>query len=1098
MNRAPTRILTLFLVVGLLASPVGHAAAALSTDSSGASAATTGPAASATDAARADVTYVEDDVTENTTWTADGGPYRIAADVTVEEGATLTVEPGTAVQPAADITITVAGTLTAEGTAADPITIATAPQAPDDVRWASIRYAGDGDSRLSLSHVALENATNAVTVASPAGRISLSAVTVRNVAQDGVRIADVTGTPRVTVEDSTFADVGGRGVAVTPGTGAVGKSRVTSNSTGLSNVTEHQLALRPGLDTTMDAFYVSYRGHGDIGDVTRGSFRQFGLDLNDNGSVERSLLPLVRNVTSPHKNSYEIQLRRSVTIPADATLRVAYKRVENPNTFGTYPVEVAFETNEVAQTATTVLPFRLRSDGGQPALDEATSRAGGVTVRDSTFESVGEQGVFVAADRTRNVRVTGNSFSGTRGSGVTFRGREVGGVVAGGNRLAEIGPTADGIRVVARKASELTLRENRISQADAGVGLYARNGNVEEIRLSSNVVTDSATGVRVYHRPEYYSQRLSLTATGNRFADNRGRGVSVVAPSSRLRRTTFRGNEISGNGDVGLYFRGNEVARIALRDNRIERNDAAGVRVLAGKFLHSSVRNNTLVENRGDGMVARTGLVVHNLSLSENRALDNAGVGLNINNSLTHAGAVNLTDNLVAANAYGIRVAGAFDGRILNNTVVFNTHGDAPVELRDYRPGTGIVVEEGDAGAIFRTGDVSETLRELVDDQQVEKRLDDRVPDTYTVVLRPDREAYVWEGSETALSVRALSEDIPTGVVLRKADENRQGVVVRGNDVYGHVRGMTVNVETLVDANTTTRLFVNATRTVVAERNYWGADGGPTHASIHPEGTGDLVVTRQGWVDFIPSASSPFGPERERPVASVAASPNPVAVGEPVVLSGRASSDADGRVEEYRFTLLPPENGTLENVTGPTKSGPSSPDATATFGTAGNYTVSLVVEDDLGVESASPANATVAVRNESAMPTTTTESATTNPTTTAAFEPPVNATTTPADSSEGGLVPQMSVFTTLGGLLGLLLYGGGLALGGVGAVQTVRRAGVPADGKTINGLAVAGISVWVVSGLLGTDGLLAVGAASGVLWVALIVLLWALVRFLLD
>ncbi len=1095
MNRAPTRILTLFLVVGLLASPVGHAAAALPTDSSDASAATTGPAASATDA-RADVTYVEDDVTENTTWTAEGGPYRIAADVTVEEGATLTVEPGTAVQPAADITITVEGDLLAEGTEDGPITIATAPQAPDDVRWASIRYAGDGDSRLSLSHVALENATNGVTVASSAGRIALSEVTVRDAAQDGVRIADVDRPPRVTVEDSTFADVGGRGVAVTPDTGAVGESRVSSNSTELSDRTEHQLALRPGLDTTMDALNVSYRGHGDVSHVNRSSFRQFGLDRNDNGSVERSLLPLVKNVTRA-SNSYEIQLRRSVTIPADATLRVAYEWTENPNTYGTYPVEVGFRTNGVAQTATTVLPFRLRSDGEQPALDEATSRATGVTVRDSTFESVGEQGVFVAADRTRNVRVTGNSFSDTRGSGVTFRGREVGPVTAGGNRLAEIGPTADGIRLVARTASDLTLRENRISGADAGVGLYARSGNIHEVRLSSNVVTDSATGLRVHHRPEYYSQHLSLTATGNRFADNRGRGVSVVAPSSRLRRTTFRGNEISGNGNGGLSLRGNEVARLALRDNRVARNDAAGVRVVAGKFLHSSVRNNTLAENRGDGMVARTGLVVHDLSVAENHVLDNAGVGLNVNNSLTHAGAVNLTDNLVAANAYGIRVAGAFDGRITNNTVVHNTYGGEPVELREYRPGTGIVVEEGDAGAIFRTGDVSETLRELVDDRQVETMLDDRVPDTYTVVLRPDREAYVWEGSESALAVRALSEDIPTGVVLRKADENRQGVVVRGNDVYGHTRGMMVNVETLVDANTTTRLFVNATRTVVAERNYWGADTGPTHPSIHPEGTGDLVVTRQGWVDFIPSASSPFGPERERPVASVTASPNPVAVGEPVVISGRGSSDADGRVEEYRFTLLPPENGTLENVTGPTESGPSSPDATATFGTAGNYTVSLVVEDDLGVESASPANATVSVRNQSAMPTTT-QSTTTDPTTTTTFEPPVNETTTLSDSSESGFFPQLSVFTTLGGLLGLLLYGGGLALGGVGAVQTFRRAGVPADGKTINGLAVAGISVWVVSGLLGTDGLLAVGAASGVLWVVLLVLLWALVRFLLD
>ncbi|UPW02041.1 right-handed parallel beta-helix repeat-containing protein [Halorussus gelatinilyticus] len=1099
MNRALTRTLALFLVVGLSASPVGLAAVAVPADASAdpaaESAATVAPGEAA-DAARADVTYVEDDVTENTTWTAEGGPYRIAADVTVEEGATLTVEPGTAVQPAADIRITVEGNLTVAGAASDPVTIATAPQAPDDVRWASIRYEGGPNSRLSLSHVTVENATTALTVGSSAGRLSLSHVTVRNVSRDGVRVADVARTPRLTVEDSTFADVGGRGVALTPGTGAVGESRVTSNSTEPSNRTEHQIALRPGLDTTMDALRVSYRGHGDVSHMNRSSFRRFGLDLNDNGSVERSLLPLVKEVNSSDKNSYEIRLRRSVTIPADATLRVAYEWVENPNTYGTYPVEVAVRTKGVAQTATTVLPFRLRSDGGQPALDEATSRVGGVTVRDSTFESVGEQGVFVAADEVRNVRVTGNSVSDARGSGIALRGREVGPVVVAGNRLAEIGPTADGIRVVSRRAADLTLRKNRVSRADAGIGLYAHDGNVDRIRLAANVVTDSATGLRVRHRPRYYSQHLSLTAVDNRFADNRGRGVSVVAPSSRVRNLTVRGNEISGNGRAGLVLRGNEVARIALRNNDVRRNDAAGVRVLAGKFLHSAVRNNTLADNRGDGFVARTELVVHDLSVAENRVLDNAGVGLNVDNSLTHAGAVNLTDNLVAANAYGIRVAGAFGGRILNNTVVYNTYGGAPVPMQDYRPGTGIVVEEGEAGAIFRTGDVSATLERLVDDRQVEEMLDRRVPDTYTVVLRPNRAAYVWEGSEGALAVRALSEDIPTGVVLRKSDENRQGVVVRGNDVYGHVRGMVVNVSTLVDANTTTRLFVNATRTVVAERNYWGADAGPTHASIHPEGTGDLVVTRQGWVDFIPSASSPFGPRRERPVANVTASPNPAPVGERVLVSGTQSSDADGRVETYRFRIRPPENGTLENVSGPTRSGPSSPEATATFQSTGNYTVSLVVEDDLGVESASAANATVAVRNRSAIRTTTV-SAPTGTTTANASESPATTTTLP-DSSENGLFPQLTAFTTLGGLLGLLLYGGGLVLGGVGAVQTVRRAGVSVGGKTINGLAVAGIAVWVVSGLLGTDGLLALGVGGGALWVALVVLLWALVRFVLD
>jgi hypothetical protein len=1086
VNRVPTRTLALFLVVLLGVSAIGPAVVASAADAS------VVPAPDAS-ASAADLTYVEEDVTENTTWSTDGGPYRVAADVTVEEGATLTVEPGTTVQPAAGIRITVEGNLTAEGTTSDPITVATAPKAPDDVRWASIRFEGGPRSHLSLANAILENATTALTVGSSVGRVDLDSITVRNASRDGIRVATETGTPKLSVENSTFADVGERGVAVAPGTGAVGESGVTSNTSRLGDRTEHQLALSLGADTTMDALRVAYRGHGKVGGVDRGSLRTFGIDRNGNGTVDEDLLPLVAGVTN-RSNSYEIRLRRSVTIPADATVRVAYEDVVNPRTYGTYPVEADVRTNGVSQTATTVLPFELRSSGEQSARDSSASHVRGITITGSTFDSTGEQGVFVAADEARDFRIADNSFSDTRGSGIALRGRRVESAAVEGNRLAEVGDGADGVRVAARRTSDLTLRDNRISGADAGIGFYARHENADRIRLVSNVVTDSSTGVRVRHDAEHYSQHLSLTLADNELSNNEGRGVSVVAPSTRVRSVTVRGNEIADNGDTGLRVEGNVLSRIAVRNNVVEGNDAAGVRLFAGRFVDSTVRNNTLAENRGDGFAARTELVVHGVTVADNRVLDNAGVGLNVDNSLTHAGAVTLTRNLVAANAYGVRVAGAFGGRILNNTVVYNTYGlGAPVRLSEHRPGTGIVVEEGEAGAIFRTGEVSEELAALIDDRQVERMLDRRPPDTYTVVLRPGKEGDVWDGGDAALTVRSLSEDVPTGVVLEKDDARRQRVVVRGNDVYGHDRGMTVNVATLVDANTTTRLFVNATRTVVAERNYWGADTGPTHDSIHPEGTGDRVVTRRGWVDFVPSASSPFGPRYHRPVANVTVSPNPAAVGERVVLSGRVSSDADGRAETYRFAIDP-----AENVTGPTRSAVgssadafSSENATASFAEAGNYTVSLVVEDELGVESAAPAETTVAVRNRTATNVESAENGT-------AVEQFGNATTTLPTTAESDLLPQLSLFTTLGGLLGLVLYGGGLLLGAVGAVQTVHRAGVSVGGRTINGLGVAGVSVWVGFGLFGTDELLALGVGGGALWVALVALLWALTRFIYD
>lgn len=1088
MNRATTRTLAAFFVVCLGVSALGASAVgasagalpedALSADSLHADALST----DSRSAAAANVTYVEEDIAEDTTWTAEGGPYRIAADVTIEEGATLVVEPGTAIQPASDISIIVEGNLTAQGTPYAPITVAPAPQAPERVRWASIRYEGSARSLLSLSHVTLERATNGITVDSTVGRIDVTDATVRQMTQNGVRVVNDTGTPRIRVADSTFADIGRRGVAATPGTGAVGGFSVTSNSTEPGNRTEHQLGVMPGTDATIDAFRVSYHGHGEVHRVRNAaSLRRFGLDLNNNGTVDQSLLGRISTVTNPGSNAYEIRLERPVTVPADVTLRVAYNDTENPRTYGTYPVTVDFRRNGVSQTAPTTLPFDLHSDGNGPDRNPAPSRATRITVTGSTFESVGEQAVFVGGDVTRKVRVEGNTVSGTRGSGIAVRGRHVEDVTAARNRVSRVGDDADGIRIAARRVSGLELGGNRISGADAGIGLYARNENAETIRITGNNVTASTTGVRVRHPVGYYAPRLSMTLADNAISNNDRRGVSVVTEATRL-TGTVSGNNITGNGGAGLFIEGELVGRATLRNNSVEAN-ADGIRILAERFVTSDIADNTIADNRGHGFSARTSLLVHNVSIADNRVLDNAGVGVNVNNRLTHAGRVTVARNVVAANAYGIRLAGAFGGRILDNRVVFNTYGlGAPERVRGYRPGTGIVVEEGNAGAIFRTGDVSEDLLELIDDPQAEARLEGRDPDDYTVVLRPNRTGYVWHGNHAALAVRSLSEDIPTGVVLRKGDEGRRGVVVSENDVYGHDRGMTVNVSTLVDANTTTRLFVNATRTVVAERNYWGAEGGPTHASIHPEGDGDRIVTPAGWVDFVPAESSPFGRRYHRPEASVSVAGGTARVGDSVVVSGQRSSDpdSDGRVATHRFVVEGPANA---SVPSPIES--SDPNATFEVGQTGRYDVSLVVADEMGVESAESASATIRVREQGATTTTASESET----------PAANATTTQSATSassddEGGLLPSLSVFTTLGGLLGLVLYLTALALGGYGVVQSLRRAGVPVSGKVINGLAVAGVLVWLVFGLLGTGGLLAVGLGGGVLWAALVALLW--------
>lgn len=113
------------------------------------------------------------------TWDAASGPYRIAGDITVAAGQTLTIEPGTAVIAAAGTGITVAsgGAMIAEGTEAQPIRFMSIPGGGT---WDGILVngaAGSPPTRISHAHIS-GNTGKAIDV--HGGEIFLHAVTFGN------------------------------------------------------------------------------------------------------------------------------------------------------------------------------------------------------------------------------------------------------------------------------------------------------------------------------------------------------------------------------------------------------------------------------------------------------------------------------------------------------------------------------------------------------------------------------------------------------------------------------------------------------------------------------------------------------------------------------------------------------------------------------------------------------------------------------------------------------------------------------------------------------------------------------------------------------
>ena len=99
-------------------------------------------------------------ITVNTVWRAGDGPFVLSGDVRVQNGASLTIEPGTVLYMGAGSALTVqAGTLVVDGTAAQRVTITSQKvqlgQTPAKGDWAGLRFLS-GASQSRLSYVDIE------------------------------------------------------------------------------------------------------------------------------------------------------------------------------------------------------------------------------------------------------------------------------------------------------------------------------------------------------------------------------------------------------------------------------------------------------------------------------------------------------------------------------------------------------------------------------------------------------------------------------------------------------------------------------------------------------------------------------------------------------------------------------------------------------------------------------------------------------------------------------------------------------------------------------------------------------------------------------
>jgi len=631
----------------------------------------------------------------------------------------------------------------------------------------------------------------------------------------------------------------------------------------------------------------------------------------------------------------------------------------------------------------------FRAPGTNPYLDSV----GDVSIEDATFSQTGRHGVAVWAREIRSVGVDGASVSGVSESGIVLdtsraatapsaaAGEGLSNVAVRGATVTGVG--GDGVHLAGDRLDGVTVAGSEIRDV-AGVGVnVSRTLTVTNTRIAGNVVENSQSGVRVsVSQTSGAIQDFSLTVADNELRGNGAYGLRVTTAQVLVDRFDVTGNALADNGRTGAYLATPVFEGAELSENVARGNGAAGVALVGSRVRDVSVTDNRFVDNAGSGLDAWAAEEMSGVRVDGNDAFDNADYGLDVEHETAGARDNVIDNNTVAGNRLGIRYDGPTGVSASNNTVAFNTQSSRDGSVADVGPATGVVFEGVNSNVTFTD-----------------------------------------------------------------------------NDVYGHVVGL--------NSDSTDSVSVSAVD------NYWGAESGPYHATVNPDGDGNAVQTESGKASVVPFDEDPHRDLLERPTVRLSANRTTVPPGGAVAFSAAESSD-DGGIESYHFV-----------VDGTPYPARESPTLVESFEANGTHEVRVVVEDAQGVESARAATVEITVDpamndsdagNETTTPGNDSDNGTT--TTTPTTQAPTDESG--GDGGPGLLGGLLSVF----GLLGLLVYLVALAVGGYATNEVVNGRQPPVKGRFIHVIAGVAVAIWLVGSVLGPGSLLLVAAGGALFWAA--------------
>ena len=176
-------------------------------------------------------TYVEGEITMDTVWSLVDSPFILSGNVTVREGATLTIEPGVEVRFGGRFSIIVNGRLIAKGTFEFNrlIKFTSNKEVPEPGDWGALFFNGTGQSPSLLENCIIEYGTNGTTVAD--GELTIRSSVIRLNSMNGVMVLNGSATIE---HNSLICNNTASGIYILGGNLAVSASNVTFNGEGIT------------------------------------------------------------------------------------------------------------------------------------------------------------------------------------------------------------------------------------------------------------------------------------------------------------------------------------------------------------------------------------------------------------------------------------------------------------------------------------------------------------------------------------------------------------------------------------------------------------------------------------------------------------------------------------------------------------------------------------------------------------------------------------------------------------------------------------------------------------------------------------------------